>query len=114
MFKKADDLKNDENADVSNPDEVEANTASPNVTSHEELASTPTVLQRSSASNGQAVEQAMIDGNLVVKASGGMTSETVLPDHSHSGSYGHQFVDSKVNVEMNHEVNHPFRVILKC
>lgn len=108
MFKKADDLKNDENDDVSNPDEVEANTASPNVTSHEELGSTPAVLQLSSASNGQAVEQATIDGILVVKASDSMISETVLPDHSHSGSYGHQLVDSKVNVDMNHEVNHPF------
>ena len=108
MFKKADDLKNDENDDVSNPDEVEVDTASPNVTSHEELASTPAALQLSSASNGQAMQQAMIDGNLVVKTSDSMTSETVLPDRSHSSSYGHQLVDSKVNVEMNHEVNHPF------
>jgi len=92
---------------VSNPDEAEANTGSPNVTSHEELASTPAVLQLSSASNGQAVERAMIGGNLVVKTSDSMTSETLLPDHSHSNSHGHQ-LDSKVNVEMSHEVSHPF------
>lgn len=113
LFKKADDLKNDENDDVSNPDEVEANTASPNVTSHEELASTPAVRQLSSASNGQALQQAMIDGNLVVKTSDSMTSETVLPDRSHSSSYGHQLVDSKVNVEMNHEVDSEINEAMK-
>ncbi|KAJ8446394.1 hypothetical protein Cgig2_019287 [Carnegiea gigantea] len=113
LFKKADDLKNDENDDVSNPDEVEPNTASPNVTSHEELASTPAALQLSSASNGQAVQQAMIDGNLVVKTSDSMTSETVLPDRSHSSSYGHQLVDSKVNVEMNHEVDSEINEAMK-
>lgn len=113
LFKKADDLKPDDNDDASNTDEVETNACSPNVNSHEEMTSTPAVHQLSPLSNGQTVEQSTINVGRVVKTSDSMASETVLPDHSHSNSYAHQLVNSKVPEEMNYEVDSEFNESMK-
>ncbi|XP_021725711.1 NAC domain-containing protein 14-like [Chenopodium quinoa] len=103
LFKKADELKPDDNDDGSHTDEVETNICSPNPTNitHEDIRSGPAVFAASPLSVEQSVEQQLISETCVAKTCDSITSETVFPNHP------------RVNEEIVHEVdshiNEPFR-----
>ncbi|KNA23598.1 hypothetical protein SOVF_023520 [Spinacia oleracea] len=124
LFKKAEDLKPDDNEDGYHTEEVETNIYSPTPTnvsqkdvrsepmprkiseyrlddgSPEDLRSEPAVVQASPVSVEQSVEQQMTSETFVVKPCDSITSKPVLPDHP------------RVNKEVVHEVdsyfNEPF------
>nr|AOC59199.1 NAC transcription factor 10 [Haloxylon ammodendron] len=95
LFKKADDIKQDDNDEASHSEDVETNILSPNPTniSQDEIRSEPGVLQASPLSVEQSVEQTE---RCAVKTSDSMTSETMYPDRP------------PMNEEMTHEVDSHF------
>ncbi|KAL9240242.1 hypothetical protein vseg_014486 [Gypsophila vaccaria] len=110
LFKKADDVKQDENDDGSNIDEVETNVLSPNQTniSQEDARSEPAVVQASPGFVEKTVEQQILPRNRNVKTSDSITSEATkptMPYQSHSFSYDNMRHGSEMHEEMTHEVD---------
>ncbi|KAH9611306.1 hypothetical protein KSS87_023668 [Heliosperma pusillum] len=99
LFKKADDLKQEENDEGSNIDDLETNVPSPNQTNISQE-----VVQASPCSVEQTVEQHMLLENGIVKTSDSMTSEATLLDHQ-SYSNGNFRHGSQVNEETTHEAD---------
>lgn len=99
LFKKAEDIKQDDNDDASHSDEVETNVLSPNPTniSQEEIRSEPAVVQASPVSVEQSVEQQVVSEHCAVKPSDSITSETMYPARP------------PMNEEMTHEVSIPIK-----
>ncbi|KAK9724169.1 hypothetical protein RND81_05G053400 [Saponaria officinalis] len=113
LFKKADDLKQDENDDGSNIDEVETNVLSPNQTniSQEDARSELAVVQASPGIVEKTVEQQKLPRNRKVKASDSITSEATkptMPYLSYSGSYDNMRHGSEMHEEMTPEVDSHF------
>lgn len=125
LFKKAEDLKPDDNEDGYHTEEVETNIYSPTPTnvsqkdvrsepmprkiseyrlddgSPEDLRSEPAVVQASPVSVEQSVEQQMTSETFVVKPCDSITSKPVLPDHP------------RVNKEVVHEVSIPLKSLFQ-
>lgn len=110
LFKKTDDLKQDDNDDGSNIDEVETNVLSPNQTniSQEDARSEPAVVQASPGFVEKTVEQQKLPKSRKVKTSDSITSEATkptVPYQSHSFSYDNMRHGSEVHEEITHEVD---------
>ncbi|KAL2921612.1 NAC domain-containing protein 14 [Bienertia sinuspersici] len=98
LFKKADDVKPEDNDDASHSEEAETNILSPNPTniSQEEIRSEPAVVQASPLSVEHSVEQQVMSENCIVKTSDSLTSDTMYPDRP------------QMDEEMVHEVESHF------
>ncbi|XP_074296335.1 NAC domain-containing protein 14-like isoform X2 [Silene latifolia] len=110
LFKKSDELKEDENDDGCNIDEMETGVLSPYPTniSQEDARSGPAFVQASPGSVEQPLEQHKTSKNLMVKTSDSLTSEATkptIPDYSHSHIHGNIRDKSYGNEEIAHEVN---------
>ncbi|XP_057526638.1 protein NTM1-like 9 [Amaranthus tricolor] len=81
LFKKADEVKLEDNDDGSHTDEVEPNIDSPNPTYiTQDIRSEPAVTQASPLSVEQSVEQRIATQNPAVKPSNSLASETAFPE----------------------------------
>ncbi|KAH9620627.1 hypothetical protein KSS87_012049 [Heliosperma pusillum] len=110
LFKKSDELKEDENDDGCNIDEMEASVLSPYPTniSQEDARSEPAFVQASPGSVEQPFEQQKASKNLMVKTSDSLTSEATkptIPVYSHSYSHGNIRHKFHADEEIAHEVN---------